>query len=112
MIYQVSASGVTQSAIAVGPHARASAGSPPDPSGEALALVDALLRGIVDHWPELAEADLARRYLREVRSELRDPEPDHGSIRFKLASVLRSVAPVATLADLANSIVDLVSHLH
>jgi hypothetical protein len=124
--YNVRAKDVRKSAVAVGPNAHASvtsahatgpeaqaaAGAASDRREEALRLVGELLRGIEERWATLPEADVARRNMRDVRSELKDPEPDKASVLLKLRNVMSSVKPVTALIELAETILDLVSHLH
>jgi hypothetical protein len=108
-----------RSAFAFGPKSRATVVNQvgdgprsPDPTVQILGKLDELIRGVEQHWAELADPGDIRHDLRAVRTELRDQEPDTATIGRKLSRVMTRLAPLTALAELAASITDLVSHLH
>jgi len=108
-----------QSAFAFGPKSRATVinqgGDSPsgvDPTVQILGKLDELIRGIEQHWAELADPGDVRHDLKAVRTELRDQDPDTTTIGRKLNRAMTRLAPVTALAELAASIAELVSHLH
>jgi hypothetical protein len=84
----------------------------PDPTVQILGKLDELIRGVEQHWAELADPGDVRHDLKAVRTELRDQDPDTTTIGRKLNQAMTRLAPVAALAELAASIGELVSHLH
>jgi hypothetical protein len=108
-----------RSAFAFGPKSRAKvvnqgSDSPPaaDPTVQILGKLDELIRGVEQHWAELADPGDIRHDLKAVRTELRDQEPDTTTIGRKVSRAMTRLAPVTALAELAASIAELVSHLH
>jgi hypothetical protein len=108
-----------RSAFAFGPKSRATvinqsgdSTSGPDPTVQILGKLDELIRGIEQHWAELADPGDVRHDLKAVRSELRDQDADTATIGRKLNRAMTRLAPVTALAELAASIAELVSHLH
>ncbi len=108
-----------RSAFAFGPKSRAKVvnqggDSPPapDPTVQILGKLDELIRGVEQHWAELADPGDIRHDLKAVRTELRDQEPDTTTIGRKLSRAMTRLAPVTALAELAASIAELVGHLH
>ena len=110
---------VKRSAVAIGPESRAKVvnlgagkSSAPDQTAQILGKLDELIRGVEQHWAELADPGDIRHDLKAVRTELRDPEPDPAAVSRKLSGAMQRLAPVTALAELAASIAELVSHLH
>jgi len=107
-----------RSAFAFGPESRAQVVNqadnppPPDPTVQILGKLDELIRGVEQHWAELADPGGIHHDLKAVRTELRDPEPDTTTIGRKLSRAMTRLGPVTALAELAASIAELVGHLH
>ena len=116
--YNVNFEKVDRSAFAFGPESRPKvvnqADNPPapDPTVQILGKLDELIRGVEQHWAELADPGGIHHDLKAVRTELRDREPDTTTIGRKLSRAMTRLAPVTALAELAASIADLVGHLH
>jgi hypothetical protein len=109
---------VDRSAFAFGPQAKAKVvnqsvdgASRRDVAGEIISKLDALIRGVEEHWEVLPDPGELRRDLKAVSAEVRDQEPDKFSISRKLNRAVTRLAPVTALTELAASIGELVSHL-
>ncbi len=104
---------IINSAVAIGEHANASIGqTQSDESNQVIALVEELIRQVDRHWGDFVDPGEIRSNLQSVDMELRASNPDHNSIRSKLTLVAGGMAPVAAMAALANSILDLINHVH
>ncbi len=108
-----------RSALSFGPKSRATvinqggdSQAAPEATVQILGKLDELIRGVEQHWAELADPSDVRHDLKAVRTELRDQDPDTATIGRKLNRAMTRLAPVTALAELAASIAELVSHLH